>query len=88
MYGVDGMAEAAENGWVRVSPYSRYLIALGLGDDANYDLACERYKRLLREWHPDRFSVGDPRRREAEHKTKEINNAFNQLRKLKFKFGR
>ena len=77
----------AVDGWVRVSPYSRYLIALGLGDEASYDLACQRYKWLLKEWHPDRFAFSDPRRMEAEEKTKEINNAFNQLRKLKFKYG-
>jgi len=82
------MAEVGANGWVRVSPYSRYLIALGLGDDADYDLACEKYKGLLKQWHPDRFAFEDPKRREAEQKTKEINSAFSQLRKLKFHYSR
>ena len=78
--------EGAKDSWVRVSPYSRYLIALGLGDEASFEAASQRYQWLLRTWLPERYNEGDRRRLEAEVKTREINNAFRQLKKLKYQY--
>jgi hypothetical protein len=49
---------------------------LGVDPDASRDEVHRAYRRLVREWHPDRFA-DDPRlRRLAEERLKEVNAAY------------
>jgi tetratricopeptide (TPR) repeat protein len=55
---------------------------LQLAPGAQPDRVRRAYRDLVKAWHPDRFA-GNPRlQREAEKKLKELNDAYEQLRKL------
>jgi len=59
----------------------RALVILGLGPDATSEDVKQAYRDLAKVWHPDRFQ-NDPRvRNKAEEKLKEINEAYQLLRK-------
>ena len=38
-----------------------------------------KYKKLIKEWHPDKFQEGDPKLKEAEVKSKSIIDAYHFL---------
>ena len=71
--------------YFQVSSYARYLLTLGLKEDASFDTCHAAYLKLLKQWHPDRFAFDDPQRDVAEQKTKEITGAFERLKRLKFR---
>jgi len=53
---------------------------LGLGPGASPGEASGAYRRLSREWNPDRFREGSRRREEAEQRSRSINVAFDTIR--------
>ncbi len=53
---------------------------LGLGPGASPGEASGAYRRLSREWNPDRFREGSTRREEAEQRSRSINVAFDTIR--------
>ncbi len=53
---------------------------LGLGPGASPGEASGAYRRLSREWNPDRFREGSTRREEAEERSRSINVAFDTIR--------
>src|SRR5437588_8140743 len=56
-------------------------LVLGVGADASAAEVKVAYRRLAREWHPDRQT--DPRRRkQAEEKLRDINRAYEALERL------
>jgi DnaJ-class molecular chaperone len=59
----------------------RCLRLLELEEGASMEEARRSYRELVRVWHPDRF-VGDPRlRRRAEERSKELNVAWETLKR-------
>ncbi len=54
---------------------------LGLGPGASPGEASGAYRRLSREWNPDRFREGSTRREEAEQRSRSINVAFDTIRR-------
>jgi len=60
---------------------TRALQTLGLGPGATHDEITRSYKDLVRVWHPDRLG-GDPGLQErAQEKLKEINHAYQLLKR-------
>ena len=53
---------------------------LGLGPGASPGEASGAYRRLSREWNPDRFREGSTRREEAEQRSRSISVAFDTIR--------
>ena len=70
--------------YIHVSPYSRALFVLGLNEGASFQQAQSAYKSLLKKWHPDRYVNDEKERQVAEQKSKEVTEAFEQLKKHKF----
>jgi len=52
---------------------------LGLGPGASPGEASGAYRRLSRDWDPDRFREGSKRRKEAERRSRSINVAFDAI---------
>ena len=52
---------------------------LGVSPSASDDEIKDAYRALARQYHPDRFSPGDPGAAEAEEKMKEINDAYDEI---------
>jgi tetratricopeptide (TPR) repeat protein len=64
-----------------VDAYRSYEI-LQLEPGAPPDRVRQAYRNLVKAWHPDRFA-GNPRlQRQAEEKLKELNDAYEQLKRL------
>jgi DnaJ-like protein len=59
----------------------RYFNALGLSPGASADDIRVAYRRLIQEWHPDRFAVGSLMQTTAEDQTKDLNEAYEWLYK-------
>ena len=53
---------------------------LGLSPDAGPQELREAHRRLVKEWHPDRFAHDPQKQKEAEKKFKEINKAYHHAR--------
>lgn len=53
---------------------------LGVAPGTSFDVAKRRYRQLVIVWHPDRMPTPEGRRT-AEEELKQINNAFDSLRK-------
>jgi hypothetical protein len=60
---------------------TRYYSILGVEQTTPLSQIRTARKRLLSEIHPDRFELSDPRRQDAEERAKEINQAFEGIRR-------
>ncbi len=58
---------------------SRYYQILGITSDASMSQIKQAYRHKVKTWHPDLFPHDPERRREAEEKIKEINDAHRAL---------
>ncbi|MGC2518187.1 MAG: J domain-containing protein [Burkholderiales bacterium] len=59
--------------------YSRYYAILGVSPDTDWKAVRACYRRLIGQWHPDRFSTDAPAREIAEERSKQITNAYQAL---------
>jgi DnaJ-domain-containing protein 1 len=79
------VGHAFDADWFRSARDNPYRV-LGLtaeANDAEVDLA---YRRMIGQYHPDRFSGAAPElQRQAETKAREINTAYDRIRKLRKK---
>ena len=72
------VAEAGRTSGTASTPHE----VLGVAADASQDEIKSAYQRLIRQYHPDRVADMGPEIREvAERRAKEINAAYEQLRK-------
>lgn len=67
--------------------YSNFYATLGVDPDTDWETLRGHYKRLIGQWHPDRF-VGDTAAREiAEERSKQITLAYQALGNYRRKHG-
>ena len=59
----------------------RYFITLGLSPGASANDIRLSYRKLIQEWHPDRFTAGSLMQTTAEDHTKDLNEAYENLYK-------
>src|SRR5438477_281538 len=59
--------------------YSRFYAILGVNSDADWETLRGHYKRLIGQWHPDRFSDDTTSREIAEERSKQITIAYQAL---------
>ncbi|WP_027358422.1 J domain-containing protein [Desulforegula conservatrix] len=63
-------------------PMKEYYRILGLSESADMAELNERYRNKIKLFHPDLFA-GDPeKQKKANEKTKEINHAYSELKKI------
>ncbi len=77
------VGHAFDADWFRSARDNPYRV-FGLTEEANdaeVDLA---YRRMISQYHPDRFTGAAPElRRQAETKARELNTAYDRIRKLR-----
>lgn len=77
------VGHAFDADWFRSARDNPFRV-LGLAEDANdaeVDLA---YRRLMSQYHPDKFASAAPElRSQAEARARELNNAYDRIRKLR-----
>jgi len=59
--------------------YADYYALLNLAPDADWPMVRTQYRRLVGQWHPDRFSDDPDKQRYAEARTKQIVGAYHAL---------
>src|SRR5882672_4206292 len=59
--------------------YSSFYATLGASPDTDWKTLRARYKRLIGQWHPDRFSTDPNERKIAEERSKQITIAYQAL---------
>jgi len=59
--------------------YSRFYATLGVNPDTDWKTLRKHYKRLIGQWHPDRFSGDTASRTIAEERSKQITIAYQAL---------
>ena len=59
--------------------YSHFYVILGVNPDTDWKTLRGRYKRLIGQWHPDRFSGDTASRKIAEEHSKQITIAYHAL---------
>jgi hypothetical protein len=59
--------------------YSRFYTTLGVNPDTDWETLRGHYKRLIGQWHPDRFSGDTTSREIAEERSKQITIAYQAL---------
>jgi len=67
--------------------YSDCYAILGVRPDADWETLRARYKRLIGQWHPDRFSADTAQQKIAEERSKQITVAFQALEKYRLEHG-
>ncbi|MFZ5661334.1 MAG: J domain-containing protein [Pseudomonadota bacterium] len=77
------IGHALDADWFKLGPRENPYRVLGLTSDAT-DVEIEQaYRRLISQYHPDRFAgAADDLRRQAEAKAREINAAYDRIRTL------
>src|SRR5215831_9622710 len=59
--------------------YSRYYAVLETTPDTSWSMLRARYRRLIGQWHPDRFSGDASEQKVAEERSKQITIAYRAL---------
>src|SRR5262245_20463758 len=67
--------------------YSDYYAILGITPDTEWKALRARYRRLISQWHPDRFSTDTTGRTVAEERSKEITLAYQALERYRRDHG-
>lgn len=62
-----------------VDDYSNFYAALGVDADTDWATLHSHYRRLIGQWHPDRFSSDGAMRKIAEERSKQITIAYRAL---------
>src|SRR5262249_33309426 len=60
-------------------PLARAYAILGLSPDCSFREASRRYRRLVRQWHPDQYRADPQGQAEAELRMRQINGAFEAI---------
>ena len=67
--------------------YSRYYAVLRARPDTDWRILRAHYRRLIGQWHPDRFSSDVAGREIAEERSKEITSAYQALERYRRDYG-
>src|SRR5712672_789255 len=67
--------------------YSRFYATLGVNPDTDWKTLRGHYKRLIGQWHPDRFSGDTTSREIAEERSKQITIAYQALGNFRREHG-
>jgi len=67
--------------------YRDCFTVLGVSPDTNWDALRAQYRRLISQWHPDRFSADPGQRRLAEEQSKQITVAYQALEQYRREHG-
>jgi hypothetical protein len=67
--------------------YSDCYATLGASPDTKWEALRANYRRLIGQWHPDRFSDDPPSKRVAEERSKQITIAYQTLEKYQRDHG-
>ena len=77
------LGHAFDADWFRSKKDNPYRV-FNLTEEASDAEIDQAYRRLISQYHPDRFSGAAPELREqAEKKAREINGAYDRIRKLR-----
>lgn len=81
------VGHAFDADWFRSARDNPYRV-FGLADDASDAEVEQGYRRLIGQYHPDRFEGAAPElRRQAEARAREINAAYDRIRTLRKRKG-
>lgn len=79
------IGHAFDADWFRGKKDDPYAV-LGLTADASEAEIDRAYRRLITQYHPDRLGgVAEDLRKQAEEKAREINRAYDRIKKLRSK---
>ncbi len=77
------IGHAFDTDWFRLRGDNPYTV-LGLDSDASDGQVEQAYRRLISQYHPDRYANDPPDiRQRAEAKAREINRAYDRIRVLR-----
>ncbi len=77
------VGHAFDRDWFRLRRDDPYRI-LGITEDASQAELDQAYRRLMSQYHPDKFATAAPElRRKAEVRAREINAAYDRIRTLR-----
>ena len=77
------VGHAFDRDWFRLRRDDPYRI-LGITEDASQAELDQAYRRLMSQYHPDKFATAAPElRRRAEVRAREINAAYDRIRMLR-----
>ncbi|HZH43308.1 MAG TPA: DnaJ domain-containing protein [Lysobacter sp.] len=78
------IGHAFDADWFRLGARESPYRVLGLTSDASDAEVEQAYRRLISQYHPDRFAgAADDLRRQAETKAREINIAYERIKALR-----
>lgn len=78
------IGHAFDAGWIGGGLDAAAYRTLGVASDATDAEVDQAYRRLMSQYHPDRFAGAAPElRAQAERKAREINAAYDRIRKLR-----
>ena len=79
------LGHAFDADWFRAKKYDPYAV-LGLTSEATEAEIDRAYRRLITQYHPDRLGgIAEDLRKQAEEKAREINHAYDRIKKLRNK---
>tara|TARA_R110002020_G_scaffold112746_16_gene259370 strand:+ start:2947 stop:3273 length:327 start_codon:yes stop_codon:yes gene_type:complete len=79
------LGHAFDADWFRAKQYDPYAV-LGLTPEASEAEIDRAYRRLITQYHPDRLGgIAEDLRKQAEEKAREINHAYDRIKKLRNK---
>ena len=67
--------------------YSECYATLGVGPETDWNTLRAKYRRLIGQWHPDRFSADSSRKQLAEEHCKRITLAYQALERYRREYG-
>ncbi|TCZ83991.1 DnaJ family molecular chaperone [Lysobacter sp. N42] len=81
------VGHAFDRDWFRLRRDDPWRI-LGITEDATEAEVDQAYRRLMSQYHPDKFATAAPElRRRAESRAREINGAYDRIRTLRARRG-
>jgi len=79
------IGHAFDADWFRARAYDPYAV-LGITEESSEAEIDRAYRRLITQYHPDRLGgIAEDLRKQAEEKAREINLAYDRIKKLRNK---